>query len=243
MSMIHEDRILCDILIIEDDGDIADLISIYLRSQGLVTRTAGTLMEATELFTARTPDLVICDIMLPDGEGSDWAKATKRNSGVPIIFLSSRSEVEDILLGFELGGDDYITKPFDPDIMVARVKARLRNLPAVANHDHTKAGSNEWSDGRLTLYWDRWEVRVNGEEINLPAKELQLLFLMAGHPGKVFSVEQLYEKIWGIDGWSDTRTVMVHIHNLRRKIEGDDSPHRYIATVRGIGYKFQQRNS
>ncbi|MNJ61602.1 Heme response regulator HssR [compost metagenome] len=123
--------------------------------------------------------------------------------------------------------------------MVARVKARLRTLPATANQDHVEAGSNEWSDGRLTLYWDSWEVRLNGEVINLPSKELQLLFLMAGHPGKVFSVEQLYEKIWGIDGWSDSRTVMVHIHHLRRKIEGDDSTHRYIATVRGIGYKFQ----
>lgn len=234
--MMSETR--CDILIIEDDGDIADLISIYLRNQNYVPRVAGTLQEASRQLAVRTPDLIICDIMLPDGEGTDWVREVKGGSDVPVIFLSSRKESEDIIRGLELGGDDYITKPFDPDIMVARVKARLRR-PAVGKNN-TAAGENVWSDGRLELHFGRWEVRLNGQEINLPAKELQLLFHMASHPGQVFSVERLYEQVWGINGWSDNRTVMVHIHNLRRKIEDEQSGHRYIATVRGLGYKFQR---
>ncbi|SHE11563.1 sigma-54 dependent response regulator [Chlamydia abortus] len=230
-----------DILIIEDDEDIADLISIYLRSQYYSTRTAPSLKTASQMWAERKPDLIICDIMLPDGEGTEWIQGIKPESAVPVIFLSSRSEREDIIRGLELGGDDYITKPFDPDIMVARVKARLRSFPH-REQQHIQAAEDRktWSDGRLKLSFDGWEVLLNGQPVTLSTKERQLLFLLAAHPGQVFSVEQLYEHIWGLDGWSDPRTVMVHIHNLRRKIEEDGGHHRYIVTVRGIGYKFQR---
>lgn len=224
-----------NILIVEDDGDIADLVSIYLRNQHFLTRTAATVEEASRLLKTTLPDLVICDIMLPDGDGTDWVRQWKSSTDIPVIFLSSRKETEDIILGLELS-EDYITKPFDPDVMVARVKARLRK-PAVS------AGGVEnrekvWSDGRLQLFFDRWEIRLNGSPLNLPAKELQLLLHLAAHPRQVFSVEQLFEQIWGLDSGSDSRTVMVHIHHLRRKIEDDSSAVRYIETVRGIGYRF-----
>ncbi|WP_010277759.1 response regulator transcription factor [Paenibacillus senegalensis] len=239
-----------DILIIEDDEDIADLISIYLRSQTYSTRTAPTLMAASQMWAESKPDLIICDIMLPDGQGTEWVQAIRQESMVPIIFLSSLSEREDIIRGLELGGDDYITKPFDPDIMVARVKARLRNTqspsqrqqqaqPGARRGAPTGKKSGVWSDGRLELSFEGWEVMLGGQAVTLSTKERQLLFFLASHPGQVFSVEQLYEQIWGMDGWSDQRTVMVHISNLRRKIEDASGSHRYIATVRGIGYKFQ----
>lgn len=254
-----------DILIIEDDQDIADLISIYLHSQNYSTRLAPTLDTASRMWGEKTPDLIICDIMLPDGEGTWWVEKMKKRSRVPVIFLSSRSEREDIIRGLELGGDDYITKPFDPDILVARVKARLRNFAYDEPQQHagngeqgqakesqlgeTGAGEGDkvlagqggkkWSDGRLQLCFAGWEVLLDGQPVALSTKERQLLFFLASNPGQVFSVEQLYAQIWGIDGWSDQRTVMVHIHNLRRKIEEESGSHRYIATVRGIGYKFQ----
>ncbi|WP_238650629.1 response regulator transcription factor [Paenibacillus piscarius] len=224
-----------DILIVEDDGDISDLVSIYLRNQHFRTRTAGTVQEASRLLAAKRPDLVICDIMLPDGDGRDWVGNWKGSSDIPVIFLSSRKEAEDIISGLELS-EDYITKPFDPDVMVARVKASLRRpvVPAAGAEDRERV----WSDGRLQLFFDRWQVRLNGEPLNLPAKELQLLLHLAAHPGRVFGVEQLFEKIWGLDSRSDARTVMVHIHQLRRKIEDDSGKARYIETVRGIGYRF-----
>ncbi|MCU6708688.1 response regulator transcription factor [Paenibacillus sp. J5C_2022] len=229
------------ILIVEDDADIAELIAIYLHNAGFHTSTAGTLKEADRLLEKLQPQLVLCDIMLPDGEGTDWVQSVRRqSSALPVIFLSSRKEPKDIIAGLELGGDDYMTKPFDPDVMVARVKAQLRRSASAGGDGHAKTDKErQWTDGRLELHFGRREIRVNGEELRLPAKELQLLFLLAEHPDQVFNVEQLYESVWGMDGWSDQRTVMVHIHNVRRKIEEDVSLPRYILTVRGVGYKFR----
>ncbi|MDT9720083.1 response regulator transcription factor [Paenibacillus sp. ClWae2A] len=236
MTYIKERR---RILVVEDDIDIADLVTIYLHNQNYITHVAYNLEEATKLLEQRRPDLILCDIMLPDGTGTDWIRALRKSADLPVIFLSSRQETEDIVQGLELG-DDYITKPFDPDIMVARVKKRLRPAPSTSEN-MVATGENVWRDGWLDLHFDRFEVRVNGKEISLPAKELQLLFLMASRPGHVFSTDYLFERIWGLDNWSDVRTVMVHLHHLRRKIENTSSTHRYIITVRGIGYKFQAR--
>nr|WP_211184474.1 response regulator transcription factor [Paenibacillus lemnae] len=222
-------------MLVEDDKDIADLISIYLSNQHYITYIASSLAEAAIQLEIRKPHLIICDIMLPDGKGTDWIQAVKSRSDVPVIFLSSLKEAEDVIQGLEYA-DDYITKPFDPDVMVARVRARLRRL--AVGKVNADAGGHLWSDGRLDIHFGRLEVRVNGKEVSLPAKELQLLLHMARYPDRVFSVEQLFEQIWGLDSGSDSRTVMVHIHNLRRKIEDEASGHRYIGTVRGIGYKF-----
>ncbi|MFD0960247.1 response regulator transcription factor [Paenibacillus chungangensis] len=231
------------ILIVEDDRDIAELIAIYLHNAGFRTSTAFTLQEADSLLEKLKPQLVLCDIMLPDGEGTDWVKRLRQRSTLPVILLSSRKEPKDIITGLELGGDDYMTKPFDPDIMVARVKAQLRRFRSAADAGNMQADKErQWTDGRLELHFGRREVRVNGQELSLPAKELQLLFLLAEHPDQVFSVERLYESIWGMDGWSDQRTVMVHIHHVRRKIEEDVGLPRYILTVRGVGYKFADGN-
>lgn len=235
MNAIEERR---DILIVEDDADIAELVSLYLHNHGFTARVASSLAEAVGLLNGYRPALIICDIMLPDGSGKEWIQTLKLNMDIQVIFLSSLKESEDIISGLE-HGDDYITKPFDPDIMIARVKARLRSS-SMSGGAHAAAMRQVWSDGQLELDFIRNEARLNGKELVLTAKELQLLLYMAGHPGQVFSVEQLYEQVWGLEHWSDTRTVMVHVHHLRRKLEEyADSPHRYIATVRGIGYKFQ----
>ncbi|WP_339297607.1 response regulator transcription factor [Paenibacillus sp. FSL R5-0623] len=227
------------ILIVEDDTDIAELVMIYLQNQGYESYTAQTLQHATVLLEERVPDLILCDIMLPDGNGTTWVQSVKRSTELPIIFLSSRQETEDIIQGLELG-DDYITKPFDPDIMVARVKAQLRRS-ITKTSTSAIAKDTVYRDGWLDLHFGHFEVRVDSKLISLPAKELQLLFLIASRPGHVYSTEYLFERIWGLDNWSDVRTVMVHIHNLRRKIENPSSSHRYITTVRGMGYKFQTR--
>ncbi|QCT03702.1 hypothetical protein E6C60_2991 [Paenibacillus algicola] len=224
------------ILIVEDDADISDLVSIYLRNQQFSTRIASTVTEASIWLQSSSFHLIICDIMLPDGNGTEWVREWKSSRDIPVIFLSSRNETEDIVEGLELS-EDYITKPFDPDVMVARVRARLRR-PGIPQ-GNTEPTEKVWSDGRLQIFFERWEVRLQGEVLNLPSKELQLLLQLAAHPGRVFSVEQLFDSIWGLESGSDHRTVMVHIHHLRRRIE--ESEVRYIETVRGIGYRFLKR--
>lgn len=229
------------ILIVEDDMDIADLIDIYLRNQDYQTYIAYNLKDASALLEQKHPDLILCDIMLPDGNGKTWIQNIKLQKDLPTIFLSSLKETEDIIDGLELA-EDYITKPFDPDIMVARVKSHLRRA-TIETGITLSSTATVYRDGWLDLNFDHFEVKVNGEEISLPVKELHLLFHMATRPGHVFSAEHLFDRIWGVDSWSDVRTVMVHIHNLRRKIEEQSGSHRYITTVRGIGYKFQIRST
>lgn len=229
------------ILIVEDDTDIAELVQIYLHHQNYSTSVAHTLKDAAKLFEERPPDLVLCDIVLPDGLGTEWIKHLRERTDLPVIFLSSRQETEDIIQGLEIA-DDYITKPFDPDIMAARVKKRLKSVRRYSSSNNLiDPNEKVWRDGWLDLHFERYEVYVGGKELSLPTKELQLLFLMANRPGHVFSTDYLFEHIWGLNNWSDVRTVMVHIHHLRRKIENPLDSHRYIVTVRGLGYKFQIR--
>ncbi|WP_427180184.1 response regulator transcription factor [Paenibacillus sp. TC-CSREp1] len=227
------------ILIVEDDTDIAELVQIYLHHQHYSTSVAHTLKDAAKRFEEHAPDLVLCDIVLPDGLGTEWIYLLREKTDLPVIFLSSRQEAEDIIQGLEIA-DDYITKPFDPDIMVARVKKRMKSSRIIPSHPGDSNGK-VWRDGWLDIHFDRYEVYVGGNELSLPAKELQLLLLMAGRPGHVFSTDYLFEQIWGLDNWSDVRTVMVHMHHLRRKIENPLDSHRYIVTVRGLGYKFQAK--
>ncbi|PYE49743.1 response regulator transcription factor [Paenibacillus barcinonensis] len=235
----HEEK--RHILIVEDDTDIAELVQIYLHHQHYSTSVAHTLKDASRLFEEHAPDLILCDIVLPDGLGTDWVQLLREKTELPVIFLSSRQETEDIIQGLEIA-DDYMTKPFDPDIMVARVKKRIKS--SKINPPYSDDSSEKvWRDGWLDIHFDRYEVAVGGNELSLPAKELQLLLLMAGRPGHVFSTDYLFEQIWGLDNWSDVRTVMVHMHHLRRKIENPLDPHRYIVTVRGVGYKFQTRQN
>lgn len=224
------------ILIVEDDADIAELVSIYLKKEGYHVLIAENAEQALHLFVHASPHMIICDIKLPDRPGTEVIDEVRKHSEVPVIFLSSKKETEDIINGFELGGDDYVTKPFDPDILVARVKAQLRRISK--NNVDDQSAASVWRDDRLEINFHSWEVKIGGSPIALSTKEMQMLFLFARHPNQVFTVNHLYDHIWGLEGWSDSRTVMVHIHNLRKKIEVDLSQPRYIITVRGIGYKF-----
>ncbi|GAE28748.1 response regulator transcription factor [Halalkalibacter hemicellulosilyticus] len=218
-----------NILLIEDDTDIAELVTIYLKHAGFQPSVASNGEIALQMLAQYDYQLIICDIILPDREGTEIIRSFREYSTTPVIFLSSKKESEDILNGFQLGGDDYITKPFDPDILVARVNAQLRRSTPTPH-------SNMWTDGQLELHFRSLEVKLNGHEVPLSTKERQLLFHLAQYPNQVFTTDQLYDRIWGLEGMSDTRTVMVHIHHLRKKLERGQS--RYIVTVRGIGYKF-----
>ncbi|THF77519.1 response regulator transcription factor [Cohnella fermenti] len=223
------------VLLIEDDPDIRELVLIYLRREGYRVDAAADAKQGLRLFDRRAYDLVLSDIMLPGMDGLELARSIRERSDVPIIFLTSKKEPQDIVAGLRIGGDDYVTKPFEPEVLVARVQAGLRRYRSAG-----RAGDalGVWTDGRLAVDAKRLEVRRDGELVALPAKELQLLLLLLKHPNQVFGVTQLYERIWGIDGTSDERTVMVHIHHLRKKIERDPANPKYVETVRGFGYKF-----
>lgn len=223
------------ILLVEDDADIRDLVAIYLRREGCRVDPAKSAEQGLDMLGRSAYDLLITDIMLPGMDGMKLVKAVRERSDMPILFMTSRIAPQDIVAGLDVGGDDYITKPFEPEVLVARVKAALRRSRVRRSDD---GGEAVWDDGWLNVRKEGLEVFVGGAPATLPAKELQLLLYLLEHPKKVFSVAQLYEKIWGLDGISDERTVMVHIHHLRKKIEKDPANPAYIVTVRGFGYKF-----
>jgi DNA-binding response OmpR family regulator len=219
------------ILLVEDDADIRQLIRLTLESQGFEVWAAEDGRKGLELFRGVKPDLALLDILLPGMTGLELCKELRRWSDAPVMFLSCKREAEDIIAGLDIGADDYMTKPFDPAVLVARVKARLRRANG--------AGSvvRATSLGPIEIDWPGREVRRDGAPLPLFTKERQLLFFLLEHPNQVFSIAQLYERVWGMEHGSDEQTVKVHISNLRRKI-GDDPAHpKWIVTVRGFGYK------
>lgn len=219
------------ILIAEDDEDVREIISMYLRKEGGRIVAAEDGRQAMDLFRAEAPDLVVLDVMLPDMNGMEICRLMREISATPILFVSYRKDPAYILDGLESGGDDYVTKPFDPNILAARVKALLRRSKQFVPR-------RQLNLPRLQIDFISCEVRAGDEAVHLSAKERQLLLLLAGHPNRVFSVSELYELIWGWDRESCEWTVTVHIGNLRKKIEADPARPRYIRTVRGFGYKF-----
>ncbi|MGO0062549.1 response regulator transcription factor [Brevibacillus fluminis] len=223
------------ILLIEDDPDICELVGIYLRKEGFRLDVARTAEQGLSLFQRSTYDLLISDIMLPGLDGLALVQMLRSRSDIPIIFLTSKKSPQDIVAGLNMGGDDYVTKPFEPEVLVARVQAGLRRY---RSRPKANDSAEVWQDGRLIIHKKRLEVLVDNQPVTLSAKELQLLLYLLEHPRRVFSVGQLYERIWGLNGMSDERTVMVHIHNLRKKIEADPANPKYIVTIRGFGYKF-----
>jgi len=225
------------ILLIEDDADISELVSIYLRREGYRVDVAPSAEQGLDLFFRTAYDLLISDIMLPGMDGMKLVRLVRSRSDLPILFMTSKKTPQDIVAGLQIGGDDYITKPFEPEVLVARVQAGLRRYRSTSRRADGGSG-HLWDDGWLVVHKDRLEVFVNNTPVALPAKELQLLLHLLEHRKQVFGVAQLYEKIWGLNGISDERTVMVHIHHLRKKIEKDPANPKYVITVRGFGYKF-----
>nr|WP_307989883.1 response regulator transcription factor [uncultured Niameybacter sp.] len=224
------------ILVVDDDTNIAELISLYLQKEGYDTKEVYSGKQAVEAFESYKPDLILLDVMLPEMDGYDVCKHIRRTSKAPIIMLTAKCDVFDKVLGLELGADDYIAKPFDPKELIARVKAVLRRT--IKEEVEVEDTRNRIVLEDLIVDKDNYSVTYQGNILELPPKELEVLYFLASHPKQVFTREQLLDKIWGYDFVGDTRTVDVHIKRLRDKFEGD---HPWsIKTVWGVGYKFEK---
>ncbi|MBQ4434742.1 MAG: response regulator transcription factor [Clostridia bacterium] len=221
------------ILIVDDDLNIAQLIKLLLEKEGYDVITCGRGDEALSLFQTKAPDLLLLDIMLPGMDGWQVCRAVRQQSSVPIIMLSAKDETFDKVLGLELGADDYITKPFDNKELVARVKAVLRRSAA------TESEPNTISWPGLTVSLNTYEVQYRGKQLDMPPKELELLYFLASHKNRVFTREQLLEQVWGFEFFGDSRTVDQHIKRLREKMTGSEELGWQIKTVWGVGYKFE----
>ena len=226
------------ILIVDDDSNIAELISLYLTKECFDTKIAGDGETALLLSDSFAPNLILLDLMLPGIDGYQVCREIRAKSSTPIIMLSAKGEIFDKVLGLELGADDYMEKPFDSKELVARVKAVLRRYKQVpAALEELDIKCVEYPD--LTVNQTNYSVVYMGKNIDMPPKELELLYFLASSPNHVFTREQLLDQIWGYEYIGDTRTVDVHIKRLREKI--NDHASWRIATIWGIGYKFEVR--
>ncbi|HEU4971832.1 MAG TPA: response regulator transcription factor [Gaiellaceae bacterium] len=217
------------ILVVEDETSIATFVAAYLRNAGYGVKTAATAQAALIQLASDAPGLVILDLNLPDGDGVELCRRIRKTSDIPILMLTARDEDIDKIIGLEVGADDYMTKPFNPRELVARVKSILRR----AAPERRKSESEELQHGDLTINAGKREVHVGDEEIRLAPKEFDLLWELLDHRGIVLTRDQLLERVWGYTFAGDTRTVDVHVRQIRRKL-GDASP---IVTVWGVGYK------
>ncbi|MDA8064359.1 MAG: response regulator transcription factor [Thermaerobacter sp.] len=222
------------ILLVDDEPPILELVSYNLRREGYEVRTARDGAGALEAFRRERPDLVILDLMLPGQDGYQVCRALREEGDVPILMLTARKEEEDRIRGLDLGADDYVTKPFSPRELAARVRAILRRSAGKAPE------GGRLRCGDLALDLERRTVEVAGRSVNLTFTEFELLALLARSPGRVYTRELLLEKIWGYDYFGDIRTVDVHIRHLREKIEADPALPTFIETVRGVGYRFRE---
>ncbi len=224
------------ILIVDDDNNIAELISLYLVKECFETRICNDGESAINTFDTYNPNLVLLDLMLPGIDGYQVCREIRTKSQVPIIMLSAKGEVFDKVLGLEMGADDYMEKPFDSKELVARVKAVLRRFKP-------QQAETQQSDDKVVRYPDleinmtNYSVTYMGERVDMPPKELELLYFLAASPNHVFTREQLLDQIWGYEYIGDTRTVDVHIKRLREKLNDHDNWR--LATIWGIGYKFE----
>ncbi len=227
------------VLIVDDDNNIAELISLYFTKEcfeTLIVNDGESVMEALHDFE---PNLILLDLMLPGMDGYQVCREVRAKHSIPIIMLSAKGEVFDKVLGLELGADDYIEKPFDSKELVARAKAVLRRYkPVVATPEVNNDKCVEYPD--LMINQTNYSVKYMGHDVDMPPKELELLYFLASSPNHVFTREQLLDQIWGYEYIGDTRTVDVHIKRLREKIK--DHANWKISTIWGIGYKFEVRN-
>lgn len=230
------------ILVVDDEADITELISLYMEREGYSVRTTDNGEDAIALTVSFEPDLIILDIQLKHMDGFEVCKQIRASTDVPILFVSCMSDDTDIIHGLTVGGDDYMTKPFSPSQLVARVKAHLRRQSV---NDRQKpidraAGEVLTYEG-LVIDLPGRTVHVGGKEAFLSAKEFELLVRLAKTPNRAFALDDLYTIVWGHNSMGDTRTLMVHVSNLRKKIEPDPANPIYIVTVRGVGYKFNAK--
>ncbi len=223
------------VLIVDDDTHISELIKVYFEKDGFSTVTANNGKKAIELFKDEAPSIVILDVMMPEMDGWQVCREIRRVSNIPIIMLTAKGETFDKVLGLELGADDYMVKPFEPKELIARVKAVLRRSDA-----KEVSAEKEIVFPNLTINLSNYELKINGSIVEVPPKELELLYFLASNPNRVFTREQLLEEVWGFDYFGDSRTVDVHIKRLREKLEGVEANWQ-LKTVWGVGYKFEVR--
>lgn len=230
------------ILLVDDDPNISHLVRLYLEKEGFDVTEAARGDEALEAFKREPPALVLLDVMLPGMDGLQVLRELRRYSKAPVIMLTARDETFDKVLGLELGADDYVTKPFETKELVARVKAVLRRAPAAAEGGNASGDADDTLRfPSLTVSLARYEVTYEGRRLEMPPKELEVLFYLASHPNMVFTREQLLERVWGFDFFGDSRTVDVHIKRLREKLPGCEQYGWEIHTVWRVGYKFEYK--
>ena len=221
------------ILVVDDDPNIAQLVRLYLEKEGFEVEVETRGDEALAAFQKNPPSLILLDIMLPGMDGWQVCRAVRQQSNVPIIMLTAKDETFDKVLGLELGADDYVTKPFEGKELIARVKAVLRRAAPAEEQKGTLTFPG------LTISLDKYEVHYQGKIVEMPPKELEVLYYLAAHQSRVFTREQLLEQVWGFDFFGDSRTVDVHIKRLREKLQDSEALGWQIRTVWGVGYKFE----
>jgi two-component system, OmpR family, response regulator RegX3 len=232
-NSVRVDRRKRTVLLVEDEESITEPLAEALGREGFETRVAGSVAESLELANRVRPDLVLLDLMLPDGSGFDVCRELRRTSQVPIIMLTARGEEADRIVGLELGADDYVVKPFSAREVVARIRAVLRRAePSGPDGD----GVLEVGDVRLDA--DRREVTNAGEPVELSRKEFDLLQLLMRNAGSVVKREKLIDEVWDVNWFGSTKTLDVHVSGLRKKLGDDSSEPRYLHTVRGVGFRF-----
>ena len=226
------------ILVVDDDLNICELLKLYLENDGYTVITANDGKAAVDAFEAKSPDLVLLDIMLPKIDGWQVCREIRKTSSAPIIMLTAKGETFDKVLGLELGADDYVTKPFEAKEVMARVKAVLRR---------TKGDGDDNTNEKKTVVYDNleinivnYELKVKGVAVDTPPKELELIYHFASNPNRVYTRDQLHDEGWGFDYYGDSRTVDVHVKRLREKLEGV-SDKWALKTVWGVGYKFETK--
>ena len=221
------------ILVVDDDPNIAQLVKLYLEKEGFDVSVQTRGDDAVAAFQKNPPSLMILDIMLPGMDGWQVCRAIRQTSNIPIIMLTAKDETFDKVLGLELGADDYVTKPFEGKELVARVKAVLRRTAPGESEKDTLVFPG------LSVSQEKYEVYFQGKNVEMPPKELEVLYFLASHQNRVFTREQLLEQVWGFDFFGDSRTVDVHIKRLREKLQGSEFFGWQIRTVWGVGYKFE----
>jgi len=221
------------ILLVDDDPNIAQLIRMYLEKEGYDVLTADRGDTALDIFRKNPPHLMLLDIMLPGMDGWSVCREVRRTSNIPIIMLTAKGETFDKVLGLELGADDYVVKPFEPKELIARIKAVARR------YQGAETPGKEISFPGLTVNISCYSVVYEGKEIEMPPKELEVLYFLGSHANQVFTRQQLLEQVWGFDFYGDSRTVDVHVKRLREKLQGCEEYGWQIKTVWSVGYKFE----
>ncbi len=229
-----------NILVVDDEKEIAELVEIYLVSDGYKVFKAYNAEEGLKILDEQEIHLVLLDIMMPGMNGLEMCRKIRTKSNIPIIMLSAKSTDLDKIVGLTGGADDYVTKPFNPLELTARVKSQLRRYTQLNPNAANQFTSNEITIRNMTINKDNHRVVIDGEEIKLTPIEFDILFLLASHPGKVFSTDEIFEKVWNEKVYEANNTVMVHIRRLRGKMKEDSRENKIISTVWGVGYKIEK---